>query len=231
MAALVQAWVASSGTGSTGIALTNLVSAPTNGNMVIVCALTDAFSSTLSAPTDNFGDSGGGSWTNAIGAGLAGLDSNLAIYYRTIGSGATGKTITVHQSGTVTMVGYTAEFSGIGAIDGTPTSATGSGANDPGAITTTEANGLVIGFASKGVSLPTAGTGFTRQATSTASNNSAVEDNTPYTTAAGSVDPNWGASAVNWVSLGAAFKSNAATGAGRLVNGNLVGGSLVGSLA
>jgi hypothetical protein len=183
---------------------------PAAGDLLIaVFSLTDT--QTLTSLADTIGD--GVSW---VQAGTTVHDnnsgSNSYVYYKTVGTPSGGaKTVTLTASATAGMVlsiaAYRSSVAGTWSTDGFVSVINTTSTNpSPGAITTTAADGVVLGYVVKSGATPTAGTGFTLQSAPTGYfGYEGVEDR--ITTAAGSYTAAWvdGASST-WSTLGSAFK-------------------------
>lgn len=197
MTAIVQAWIGSiQGSGSSSIAKA-FGSAVTAGNFLVV---TSSQGSTNNNHT--IADTNGNTWFTAVTRSVSFggiIDQRSTIFYApNAKAGAT----TVTVSGTnVSDIGI-AEYSGLltaSPLDGTNSSLTA----DPGNIVTTVA-GLVIGYV-QSVNDVTAGTGFTKRLDQSLGGRfKKVEDQ--ITSAAGTYDAAWSASAAQTMSLAAAFK-------------------------
>jgi hypothetical protein len=209
-----QAWTS---TGS-NITPTSLSFAYTNvpaaGNL-LVCVFVFDSALTLSSITDNIGD--GVAWSLAIGPIVDNNNgSKNYVYYKVVGTPSGGlKTVTVTASAAssainIALVEYHSSVAGTWATDGTASVVNTVSTNpSPGAITTTSADGIVVGEVTKSGATPTAGTGFTIETTFTAYfGYQAIEDK--ITTASGSYTASWAdAASSTWTALAAAFKFTA----------------------
>jgi hypothetical protein len=206
---LNQAW-SNAGTNTTNNVPLAYGSIPAAGDLLIaVFSLTDT--QTLTSLADTIGD--GVPW---VQAGTTVHDNNSGsnnyVYYKTVGTPSGGaKTVTLTASATAGMVlsiaAYRSSVAGTWSTDGFISVINTTSTNpSPGSITTTAADGVVLGYVVKSGATPTAGTGFTLQAAPTGYfGYEGVEDQ--ITTAAGSYTAAWvdGASST-WSALSAAFK-------------------------
>jgi hypothetical protein len=208
-----------SGTASAAASCSTIfTNAPVSGDLIVCCATVDSTSITLT-PSDNTAD--GVAWSTAKGPDtLAGLAQSSYIFYKQAGTGTGGKTITVtpntgNHGYTMYIATYNPGVASTWAIDGTAVAITGTAVTNPapGAITILTGS-LAIGFCSVGATLPTAGSGFTRQITATAFNVDAVED---QVVAGTTVNCNWTHGSDFTIAQGAAFKATASGGSTRPV--------------
>jgi hypothetical protein len=163
---------------------------PTAGGLLVVAVDCGSNTATLSI-ADLMTD--GGTWNTAVGPTRNALiPSTLYVFWKVVGATANVvKTATVTKSATCKGVAFFSEYkttSGTFALDGTPTSSTGTAANpSPGAITTASSSSLVMSLFDLDAALPTAGSGYTLNITDVSYSNDGVE--TQITTVSGSYNP------------------------------------------
>lgn len=207
-----QAWISTITFGAASLAL-SFTNAPTNNGMVICCGLVGTTTNTLAA-SDNFGDTGGGAWQTGTGPNT---DTNLSqrtyIFWRQIGTGATGKQVTLtSNSGTPHINIYLVELAGQATSaqpDATATAKVNQSSANPALVAyTAAANSYEIGYFSSDGATATAGAGgggFGVQITDSSWNNDYIEDQ--IWAAGGSLVTNLTDSGVHlWTGQGMAFK-------------------------
>lgn len=190
-----------------------LDSIPSAGDLLVCCAATLTSTNTITV-SDSIGD--GVSWSTAIGPTTLGAVGAMYIFYKQVGTpSGGGKTVTATVSNADFMPIGVGGYSGgptPWTLDGSPTSSSNaSSANPaPGAIVTTSAGPLVIGFANTANNGLTPGSGYNFKATVSLFGDGQVEDR--IASSSGSYNPNWTASSDAWIAQGAAWRSEAAAG-------------------
>jgi len=213
---LQQNWTNATGsTQSLGIAFANN---PTAGDLVVCFAQIYIGGASLTpSVSDDFGDTVGGAW-QTHGPLNDPLNNFKAVcFYRTVGTGASNKTVTVSISGGVNkriclhLAEYKSSVSGTFAVDGTPVSgsATSTNPTPSSAITTTTDTSVVLGYAIANGGSLTAGSGYTSVSSTAVTVWDRVEHQ--ITTSAGNYTPNWTANNGDWAALGIAFQVVAPT--------------------
>lgn len=217
----VQNWtVANKGDGSGSTVTNTLTSVPTAGNLLVACLSSgdNGGAITVSSFDDNIGD--GVSWephpNNPRGLGTDFSNSKYRMYYKTVGTpSGGGKAVQCTVTGTQALQLFVAEY-GIAsgtpawAVDGTPNSNVGLiGLANSGNITTAGSDTVVIGFSGSTDSLWGAGSGYTRQVTSSNWASDGVEDR--FVTSANTYAVDWtsGGTDGQWAAMGIAFRADA----------------------
>lgn len=215
----VQTFAVTWKTAGTGSTVTHtMASVPTAGNLLVACLAsgdTGATQITITSFDDNIGD--GVPWTestlNPQGLTVS-SKTKYRMYYKVVGTPSGGlKDVQCTITSIQALVLFVGEY---GVDSGVPTwSVTGSqiAANgvsptfpaDAGDITTTIPDAVLVGFSGCQGSNWNAGSGYTRQATSTEWAQDSVEDRIVSSTGTYAVDWVTGASPNNWVAMGIAF--------------------------
>jgi hypothetical protein len=199
----VQNWTHANATANT-VSL-SLANNPASNNLSIAFGM--VFSTNTLSIADNSGD--GVAWS--VGAGPITWAAAVNIYgwYKIWGGSISGKqaTLTEGAGGANAKEIFFAEYTGSNTTQASvlksSVSAIGTTGNpDPG-NQTASTGGLVVGFQSNNAGTPTAGTGFTRQSSSTAVFADTVEDQ--FIAAGGTFDANWSGITAFWGAIGLAF--------------------------
>jgi hypothetical protein len=163
--------------------------------------------------SDSFGDTGGTTWAAVTGnTDILSQTGNwkYTTFWRVVGTGATGKTVTGNTTGTagfsttVDCGEYYSSDSGSWGVNGTAVSATGSSATPNGGTITTTANAFLY---VKGVTVAggtmSPGNGFQRNYTGAPSTNREANEWMELDSASNTTD--WTMVSSDWMVMGAAF--------------------------
>lgn len=213
------------GSGSQASLSLSFANVPTAGNMAVFGTAV-GYTSQSNSASDSFGDSGGGTWAKALTSWVR-SGVTYDIWWRQIGTGATGKQMTNTPSSNGNMDVWATEFAtdsaGTWAIDGTPVQTNGVSANPNAGTITLGSSSVLFAIWAGSTIWPTAGTGWNAVVTGGSTDITVAEDASNKSTSLAVTITN--ATSEAWIMGGAAWKVSAAfnpgwaTGATKMIGG------------